>query len=313
MIIVLHGENSFFTKRKRDEIIAEYWAKHSHGLSFFVSADDFDFEDFKAAAETASLFDQKKLMVCKNALASAKENDALFVFLRTKNIKEDNNTVVVFSEHISLSASKNKQIRWLLEKPSVVQESKNLAPAQRAAWAKGEISNAGGTIDSDALELLVSACEGDAWRLWNEIAKLVSYDAHVTKKNVALLVAQESEGEIFEAISALSGGNASAAARHFHALLKQGEDWTRIFAMIVFQFRSILKIRSLLDRGYDSEKIKKATGIHPFAIRKTIPHAQRYTTEQLKGIYRKLLELDLSLKTGKTSFATAAENLILGL
>ncbi len=300
MIIVLHGENSFLTKRKRDEIVGQYKAKHPQGVSLFVFEEKFDLGDFKVAIETVSLFDAKRLVVLKDALSEVKESNLFFELLKSGEVKSDKDTVVVVSESEKIEPTKNERLKWLLEKPSVVQEAKHLAPAQLSAWIHQEVARVGGEIDAAATALLVFACGADLWRLSSEIAKLVAYDAQVTKKSVDALVAQEPEGEVFLAIGALASGDKKTAAREFHALLAQGEDWTRLFAMVVFQFRSLLKVRSLLDlhphtersygvgASYDFAKMQKATGMHPYTLRKTVPLAQTYTTEKLKeikGIY----------------------------
>jgi len=70
MIIVLHGENSFLTKRKRDEIVAQYRLKHPQGLSYFVFEEKPDMAEVKAALETISLFETKRLLVIKDALSA---------------------------------------------------------------------------------------------------------------------------------------------------------------------------------------------------------------------------------------------------
>lgn len=311
MIIVLHGENSFLTKRKRDEIIAQYRTKHPQGLSYFVFEERYDLGDAKDALETVSLFETKRLVVFKDVLSGKKDVELLIELLKRKKIKEDKETVVMFSENEKIEVGKNKRLAWLLEKPSVVQESKNQSPAHVAVWIKQEVQQRGGQIDADALSLLASLYPRDMWRLASEIAKLVSYDRRVTKKNVELLVAKNAEGEVFSAIGALAAGDKKTAAREFHTLLKQGEDWTRLFAMIVFQFRSLLRVRSALEKSTDFGHIQKATGMHPFALRKTIPLAQKYTMEKLKEIYTRLLDTDSALKTGRTTFEAAVENLIL--
>lgn len=331
MIIVLHGENSFFTKRKQSEIVAQYRAKHPHALSLYFFESNCDFAEFKAATETTSLFDPKKLVVVKNALDELKGNAGFFTFLKEKDIKEDKNTVVLFTEdkivemgpvkarvgakRISSTqgADKNKQLAWLLEKPTVVQESKQLSSSQLSEWVRQEIMRLGGEADADAIPALIASCGTDLWRLASECAKLVSYAERVTKQNITCLVSSEAHGQIFEALAALTAGNAKGALSQFSALIKEGEDWMKLFGMIVFQFRSIAKVRSLLDEGADAARIQKVTGMKPFTIQKIMPYAKARTMEQIKQTYKKLVDADLALKTGRTSFEVVVENLVLGL
>lgn len=314
MIIILHGENSFLTKCKRDEIIAQYKAKHPHGLSYFVYDGDSaaSLDDFKAAVETVSLFDIKKLIVCKDMLSDMKTAMECCAFARIKKIKEDKDTVVVFSESALLTTAKNKEMQWLFERPSVVQESKLIVPARLPAWVQGEVARLGGTIDADALPLLISASGSDLWRLSAELAKLVCYDAHISKKSAAFFITQADHGEIFSGIAALARKDAKTALLHFAALIKDGENWMRIFTMIVFQFRSMIKVKSLLDAGYSGPALQKRAGMHSFALAKTITCARQYTLEELQRIYARLWETDVALKTGGISFEAVVENMALG-
>src|SRR3989338_9754203 len=98
MIIILHGENSLFAKRKLCEIIASYKTKHKSGLSFFVFDEDADFVEVKSAWETVSMFEEKKLLVFKDVFGNAKLKTAVTEYLRAHHAKEDKDRVAVFTE-----------------------------------------------------------------------------------------------------------------------------------------------------------------------------------------------------------------------
>jgi len=129
------------------------------------------------------------------------------------------------------------------------------------------------------------------------------YDLILGLKNI--------EPKIFNAISALTSGNKKEAVEHFYKVLKSGEDWTRVFAMIVYQFRSMLKVKSLQDDNVVATQMAKVLKMHPFAVKKILPHASRYSMDRLKQIYKSLLEADFNLKTGRVSFQVVLERLIL--
>lgn len=312
MIIILHGENSFLSQRKLNEIIAQYRAKHKTGLSFFVFEAGFDFLDFKSAVETVSMFSEKKLIILKDVLADAIET---LDYLKVKNIKDDADTVTVFYESTVLDGKKGDQNKWLLEKPAMVQESKNLDRAKLRSWIEGDVSRQGGEISDDATNTLILFCSDDMWRLSNEISKLVSFAPRVTRENIILLVRQNTDSDVFDAVAFLADRNTKGALEQFWRVIQQGEDPIKTLGLIVFQFRALLKVRSALDESeqVSPDRMAKNLRLHPFVLKKTLPLAKKYTAGQLRQIYGYLLETDTALKRGGTSFEEFIENLALNL
>ena len=313
MIIVLHGLNTFLTKRKRDEIIASYRAKHPQGLSFFTFDEESDTRDIKTAVETASLFEEKKLVMCRNVLMSIADDDGFFAWLKERMIQEDSTTVVVFSEDRVLAETKNKNIAWLLEKPSVVQKAEIVSASRLPAWAQQEAARHHAVIEHEAAAYLIDVCGDDLWRLSHEIEKCASYDKKITKAHAQLLVPMTAEGRIFDALGALAEGNTKKAAAHFFALLKEGEEWAKMFGAVAFHFRGMVRVRSLLDCGLEKEQMHKELGMHPFAVQKAMSYVRGADMNTLVRAYRMLARADLALKTGKMTAEEFFERLLLGI
>src|SRR3989304_3750337 len=265
MLIILHGENDFFSRRKLNEIIAQYRLKHKTGLSFF-SFDPvfggFDFSDFKSAVETVAMFSEKKLIVLKN-LAKEIPVD----YLKEKKLKEDTETVIVFYESIALDQKKNKDIVWLFEKPAISQESKNFEGVKLNSWIVSEVEHRGGKISEDALGLLAASCGNDLWRLDNEINKLLAFSPSVTKENVSLLIPRNIEVDVFSAFYYLSEKNNKDAVEQFARVIRQGEDPIKTFGLIVFQYRALLKVRNALDESgqFAPDRVGKTMRVPPFS------------------------------------------------
>ncbi|MCR4322687.1 MAG: DNA polymerase III subunit delta [Candidatus Azambacteria bacterium] len=313
MIIVLHGLNTFFTKRKRDEIVAGYRAKHPQGLSFFEFDEESDTRTVKEAIETISLFEDKKLVVCRNFLRNVEDDEVFFSWLKERKIKEDNTTVVVLSENRVLVGKKENTIAWLLERPTVAQQADSVSATRLPAWLIQEAARHQAEIERDAALYLIDACGDDLWRLSQEIEKCATYNKKITKEHTQLLVPMPAEGRIFDALSALEEGNTKKAAVHFSALLKEGEDWAKMFGAVVFHFRSMVRVRSLLDLGWKKEQIQKELGMHPFALQKAITHASTKSMDSLSKTYHALARADHSLKTGAMMPEAFFERLLLGI
>ena len=313
MIIILHGENSFLSRRKLNEIIEQYRAKHKSGLNFIVFEGTVDLFDFKAAWETVSMFSEKKLIVLKDAFAAKKNNADVLDYLKSRieETGKDKDRVIVFSESESLEEKKNKELKWLFDAAYMAQESQNLSGAKLAEWLKQEAVKIGGKISDKEAQMLIAFCGNDLWRLSNEISKLVSYNKIITVDNIRLLAHENTEAKIFDALDALVNGDKKKSTEHFYKVSKSGEDWVRVFALIVFQFRNLLKIKALAEEKLPQAKIAEKLKMHPFVVKKLLPVVSKHSLSDLKEKYKSLLEADFNMKTGRDNFQAVLERLIL--
>jgi DNA polymerase III subunit delta len=89
------------------------------------------------------------------------------------------------------------------------------------------------------------------------------------------------------------------------SLLESGEPPQRIFAMVVRQYRILLGATA---SGNQSEfAVAKQLGVHPYSVKQARRQADRFSEEDLRGIFDELAELDLATKTGKRDAAEALE------
>jgi DNA polymerase-3 subunit delta len=81
--------------------------------------------------------------------------------------------------------------------------------------------------------------------------------------------------------------------------------------MLSRQVRLIVQARELRRLGKPEAEIQNKLGLtSEFSLRKTLEQAQSYRLERLREVYNKLLETDLSIKTGKYEGGLALNLLI---
>src|SRR3989339_403132 len=102
MIIFLYGPENFLARRRLEEIIGKYKAKHQSGLNFRVF-DAEEKEDFSEPLKTffgaVSMFPEKKLAVLKNVFQAKKETKELTSFLTDKKLAENQEKFLVIFEN----------------------------------------------------------------------------------------------------------------------------------------------------------------------------------------------------------------------
>lgn len=322
MIIFLFGEDSFRSNQKLNEIKNKFMFsdKSGSGLSVFNYADEKEASrKITEAINTPNLLAPKRLIICQNTISasSLEEQKIILEFLKKKkNLSEDKDAVVIFWE--SDAPKKNNALyKFLTDKKNGIKSQgfEKLVGIKLEAWILKLIkdNNAQASISKSALSKLIAYCGEDNFLMFNEIQKLVSYadSEMISEKDVDLLVKANLNGNIFLLVDILGANNKKEALRLFHEHLQKGDDPFYLLSMFLYQFRNMLKISDLYEKGNRAEfDIARITKLHPFVVKKTLSQMRNFTFQKLKDIYQKLGEIDTDVKTGKVEIKLALDKFI---
>lgn len=319
MIIFLYGEDSFRSCQKISEIKEKYLKsdKSGSGLSSFDCEEKPSVSDIINVFETANLLAPKRLVIIKKLIISYddREQKEVLEFLKKnkKRIIDDENLVIVFWE--DNQPKKSNAIFKFLEANGKKQNFEKLTGVKLEQWIIKRIKTidekAG--ISKGAIAKLILYAGSDMEMLENELKKLVDYAESdiISEKNVDEMVSANADSNIFATVDALGANNKKEALFLLHNHLKNGDDSFYIFSMFLYQFRNLLKIADLRDRGVSNEyEISKITKMHPFVVRKSLGQIRNFTFSKLKKIYQQLGELDTKIKTGKIDIRLAMDKFI---
>jgi len=318
MILFLFGENVFLANRKLQEIIEKYRQKYKSGLNFLkIEASEEGIEELKKVAETISMFGEKKLIIFENPFSLSKTlQEELKNYLSKSPILTSKEVFLVFFHKGDVS-KKTSLFNFLLKKSYRKQKFEKLSPIKIFHFIQKEALRFGSRIDKEATQKLIFFYGDDLWQISNEVQKLATYKKNklITSQDVDSLCVAEINPNIFETIEAISKKEKRKALKLFADHLKKGENELRILAMIVFQFRTMIKLKSLIEKHSTRSvlKLQKLSGLHPFVIKKTLPLLSQFSLEDLKKLYQKLLALDFKIKTGKIDPKLALQMFILSL
>jgi DNA polymerase-3 subunit delta len=182
-------------------------------------------------------------------------------------------------------------------------------------WISRYIASKGGTITAGALNMLAGSIGGDLWTLSGEIEKLIIYTGErtINEKDVKQLTSYSKETSIFSLVDAVVERRRSDAHTMFHKLSNEGVTVPYIMAMITRQLRLIIMTKDLM-RNTSQRNIQGRLGINSeFAMKKLLSQSEKYTIDQLKHAYRKLLEIDIAIKTGRYEGDIAVDLLVIEL
>jgi len=316
VLIFLYGPDTYRSRQKLNEIIEKYKAKHKTGLNFKrLDFNEKDLNELKNIASSSSMFKEKKMIILENVFERKTEQlKEIVEYAKKKNFEKDEETAVVFYEKGDPD-KRTELYKFLVKNPNISQEFKPLENIKLESWIKKETEQKGGKIDTQTIRKLAASVGGDLWQMSQEIDKLVLFadKAVIGEKEIDLLVKAKIETNIFNTIDALAQRNKKLALRLLHQHLEEGENEVYLLTMFAYQFRNLLIVKSLEEKGVPYYELAKRTKLHPFVIKKTWAQMKNFSLSELKKIYSKLLELDIAIKTGRIEPKTALDILVMGI
>ena len=169
-------------------------------------------------------------------------------------------------------------------------------------WTQHRVTKAGGSISTTAIDLLARFVGNNLWIMSNEIDKLVLYTngRRIEDEDVRTVVSYTQEANVFAMVDAILESRAGVAQKLLQQLLLQGVVPAHLLFMLSRQARIILMVKELSEQGSPKTAIQNKLNLpSDFVLRKALEQSNRYSWKRLKEMYHKLLETDLSIKTGK--------------
>ena len=183
-------------------------------------------------------------------------------------------------------------------------------------WIKKEASAQGAAMSPPAVDLLARLVGGNLWIMYNEINKLSLFASgrRVEVEDIKAVVSSAQEANVFVMVDAIMEYKAGVAEKLLEQLLQQGASPAYLLVMLSRQVRLVVRAKELRRQRKPDAEIQSRLGLKSeFPLRKTLEQAQRYPLERLKSVYKRLLEADLSIKTGRYDGRLALNLLIADL
>ncbi len=179
-------------------------------------------------------------------------------------------------------------------------------------WIRQRAASQEITIEPKAVNTLAETIGGDLRVIDHELQKLSLYrwGETVRHEDVQEMVSYAREANIFAAVDAVIEGRPGVAIRLVQQHLESGSAPTYIVSMIARQVRLLLLAKDVRERGVPQADIGKHLSLSGYPLKKTLEQERKFTHQQLAAIHRKLLEADLSIKTGEADEQLALEMLV---
>lgn len=271
------------------------------------SLDNDSINDIIEECNTLGLFSLKKIVILEstNAFSSkGKEITELIDYLDNYN----KNVILVFRCNLDKVDTRKK----LYKKVSSVGKVECLTKDNN--YLVNLVKEMLKDYKIDNINYFLTVVGTDINNITNELNKLMSYkleDKHITNNDIDSLCITNNDEEIFALTDAIVKNNIKESIRLYNVFLDKNYEVTAMIGLIASQFRFLLQVKLLYNKGLSNDKIASSLGVHPYRVKLAISNSYYYSKELLESYLVKLFELDKKIKLGVIDKNTAFELFIL--
>lgn len=284
MIYFLYGPDTYRSRRKLREIVAEFRKKSGGNLGVTRIDAGEKPEEVLGIGRTRSLFSAKELFVVEGAI-SAGEREAEYVTMMLLGWKNNPDLTVIFWEGEVDETS--KLFKEIEKNATKAQEFKLLPAAKVEDWISREAAERGVRLAAPDRKSLVLRYGSDLWAMASELAKMRDGWEVATKTR--------QEEKIWNFTDAFLK-NKRSSFRALISLLESGYETYYITGALAGALRNL----AVVWHGLETGRLKKAAaGMNPYVVRKNVEMAGSVDGVKIKQLFADLLRADVEIKTGK--------------
>jgi len=315
LLYILFGQDSFSLRESLEEIKRDLGDPELLATNTTIlDGQQLTLEQLKTVSETIPFLAEKRLVIVQGLLERFEPKGRPARQRRTKKASEGQNNHKSFSAYISQipdstvlvlignRVSTNNPLLRALSTKAQVKTFPLLKNTRLYHWIQKRVTQEGGSISSSAVNLLAELVGNNLWIMASEINKLVLFTAGrpIEEEDVRAVVSYAQETNVFAMVDAILELKAGMAEQRLQQLLISGAAPAYLMVMLSRQVQRIVRAKELRNQGKSEAEIQDKLNLTSgFTLRKVLGQADRYSMTRLKEVYHKLLETDLSIKTGK--------------
>lgn len=221
------------------------------------------------------------------------------------------------------SIDKRKKLVNELKKHGAVYEFDRIDRDELAQWIKKGLGKSGKNIGPRELDYFINSVgyidkngSKTLYDVENEIKKLIGFIGDLTDVRMAhieAVVPRNIENDIFKLINACSEKDVDRSLRLYGDMLLEGENSFGILALLSKQIKNMLEVSELYGKRYEARSISEMLKLHEYTVKLCIKYSSSIKRQILQSAFRKCLNAELSIKSGKMGERLAMEMLLVGL
>jgi DNA polymerase-3 subunit delta len=301
-VYLMYGSESYFMHDLRKEITKRA-ANQGEENVLVYDLEEVPIQEVVADAETYPFFSDKNIIIAVNPVflkAKAEKLPFEHDLQALENYVQqpaDYSILVLVAPYEKID--ERKKISKQLKKHATVAVCNPIKEEDAADWIHSLASSFGIKIQDEALEVIQAETATDLYLLESELMKLAMYvgeGGFVSKEIAEQLISHTANSSSLRLVDAVIEQDLTKAITIFKELEKLNEEPIALIGLLAFQYRTMLRVKLLQQKGYSQFQMQKQLGVHPYVVKIAMRRERQFTYEQLADIISELTEADTKMK-----------------
>lgn len=291
----VYGEELFVRervmKRLRDLVAGKCGGQYER-----VDLSEIKIHDFINSLSDVSLFTALRLVVASE-VSSLKNEDMLHLVKYCENPSPD-----IILLLLSYDVDRRKKNITSLISLTESCEAQHPREYEMDMWVKGMAAEHAKKISPEAIAFLKDKNGNDLSAVEKEIEKVslfIDTKELIGLSDIETVSSGVSGASVFDLLPLIASGNKGKVLAMAHKLIALGENPVGILAVYIGRVKKMLLARELFDKGEADPVVTKEVGMPPFYFKNFKSEVMKYSYKELIGIYRRVLQLDMELKSSR--------------
>jgi len=317
-VYILYGAETFlmveFLKFAEKEMLDPDFMEMNHAKH---DCKETPIENALIEGETAPFFGDHRVVIVEDAFfltgvkgpAKAPEHDVDALLKYLENPPSYSSIFIIVNAE---KLDERKKITKELKKKATMLSFSPYRDAELYAWMEKRARRYEVVLQRPQAMHLANLLGTDLRMLDKEIDKISLYagrGAVITDEMIKLLASPPLDEDVFSIFENMTTGKTEKVFTTLHDLFIAGEEPIKLMALIARQIRMMLHVKSL-DKLHSQQQIATILKMHPYAVKKTMEQARRFTDESLREFLTSIAEEDFRMKTGKSDKQVAIQILM---
>ncbi|EQB35903.1 hypothetical protein M948_12750 [Virgibacillus sp. CM-4] len=315
-VYLIYGNEYYFIQNLKKYLTKAVIGEETDNLSTY-DLEETPIQEVIADAETYPFFGERKLIFATNASFLKAKPDKLSFEHKLEVLQQYLQSPVEYSVLVLIAPyekiDERKKITKLLKKQGTVAICKPIKEYELKTWINQLADQMKVTVEDNVYDMLESELSTNLNLLETELKKLAMFvgeNGVITKEVAYDLLSHTTTDSSLRLVDAVMNRDLYKAISIYKDLEKMKEEPIALIGLLAFQFRTILRVKFLKQRGYSQSHMQKQLGVHPYVIKIAMQRERNFTIETLEYFITQLAEADATLKRGTMEKDLAFEILL---
>ncbi len=305
-VYLLYGEEDYLRRQYAGRLRDALAAPGDDVNMTRFSGRDIDPGEVIDLAETMPFFAEHRVIFLDDTGMFKKGGEALADYVET--IPET--TYLIFTE---TEVDRRSRLYKQVKKAGSTVEFARQPESVLLQWIAQRAKKEGKQITRATAEHFLARTGNDMDLIDQELEKLFCYTMGretIGEADIEAVCANQTADRIFEMVDAIAGKQKERALSLYYDLLLLKVAPMRILFLITRQFRILLQLSEMKERGYDRKAMASGVKVPEFAVRKYLAQAGKFYDSRLLDAVRDGVQAEEDIKTGRMNDRLAVELLL---